>query len=128
MMEAYVMKNAWRVVLSTAAGLVLVAGLSAFPQSGAQDKQPGQAQAATQSVTGKITAVDKSSFTLSVASAPQQHELQSSANANATPSTMTFQIDKNTTVDGSLKVGSTADVTYRQDGGSYVAISVRVTP
>ena len=30
---------------------------------------------------------------------------------------MTFQIDKNTTVDGKLKVGANADVTYREDSG-----------
>jgi hypothetical protein len=40
---------------------------------------------------------------------------------------MTFQIDKNTTVDGKLKVGANADVTYREDGGKLVAISVRVS-
>jgi hypothetical protein len=40
---------------------------------------------------------------------------------------MTFAIDKNTTVDGKLKVGSTADVTYRQDNGVNVAISIHVS-
>jgi hypothetical protein len=40
---------------------------------------------------------------------------------------MTFQIDKNTTVDGKLQVGANADVTYREDGGKFVAISVRVS-
>jgi hypothetical protein len=41
---------------------------------------------------------------------------------------MAFTIDKNTTVDGKLKVGSSADVTYRSDNGANVAISVHVTP
>ena len=41
---------------------------------------------------------------------------------------MAFTIDKNTTVDGKLKVGSSADVTYRQDNGTNIAISVHVTP
>jgi Cu/Ag efflux protein CusF len=40
--------------------------------------------------------------------------------------TMTFTIDKNTTIDGKLKVGASADVTYRQEGGNNIAISVRV--
>jgi hypothetical protein len=40
---------------------------------------------------------------------------------------MTFAIDKNTTVDGKLQVGSTADVTYRQNNGSNVAISIHVS-
>jgi hypothetical protein len=40
---------------------------------------------------------------------------------------MTFHIDNNTTVEGKLKVDANADVTYREDHGSNVAISVRVT-
>jgi hypothetical protein len=41
---------------------------------------------------------------------------------------MSFAIDKNTTIDGKLKVGSSADVTYRQDNGANIAVSVHVTP
>jgi hypothetical protein len=41
---------------------------------------------------------------------------------------MSFVTDKNTTVEGKLKVGSAADVTYRQDNGANVAISVHVAP
>jgi hypothetical protein len=41
---------------------------------------------------------------------------------------MTFLIDKNTAVEGSLKVNANADVTYREESGNNVAISVRVTP
>jgi hypothetical protein len=40
---------------------------------------------------------------------------------------MTFMIDKNTTVDGKLKVGANADVTYREEGGNNIAVSVRVS-
>src|SRR6266436_2624578 len=40
---------------------------------------------------------------------------------------MTFQIDKNTTVDGKLQVGANADVTYREEEGKFVAINVRVS-
>ena len=43
-----------------------------------------------------------------------------------TPKTMTFLLDKNTTIEGSLRVGANADVTYRQEKGSNVAISVHV--
>ena len=45
-----------------------------------------------------------------------------------TAKTMTFLIDKNTTVEGTLKVDSNAAVTYREDNGSNIAISVSVTP
>jgi len=41
---------------------------------------------------------------------------------------MSFKLDKTTTIDGSLKVGANADVTYRQEKGENIAISVRVTP
>jgi len=41
---------------------------------------------------------------------------------------MKFQIDKNTGIEGSLKVGASADVTYRQEKGANIAISVHVTP
>jgi hypothetical protein len=41
---------------------------------------------------------------------------------------MSFTIDQNTTIEGKMKVGANADVTYRQDNGANIAISVRVTP
>ena len=41
---------------------------------------------------------------------------------------MTFLIDKNTTVEGNLKVNANAAVTNREESGSNVAIiSVRIT-
>jgi len=82
--------------------------------------QDAQTPAAPQSVSGKITAVEKSSFTLSVAS-PTISE------SPAPPKSMTFDIDANTTIDGKLKVGANADVTYRQEGAKNIAISVRVS-
>jgi hypothetical protein len=121
------MKNAWRFGFSTLAGTVLVAGALALPPANAQQPQQGQkATPQTQSVSGKIASVDQNSFTLTVASGTsvsQDQQQQPSAS-----STMSFTIDKNTTVDGKLKVGSSADVTYRQDSGANVAISVHVTP
>lgn len=74
-----------------------------------------------QSVTGTIASVGKNSFTLTLGSAMSQREQTS-------PRTMMFLIDKNTTIDGKLRVGANADVTYREDNGNNVAISVRVAP
>jgi len=79
----------------------------------------------TQTASGKITAVDKSSFSIAVAtrnSSPGQQLTEQGAGSQ----TMTFAIDKNTTVDGKLKVGASADVTYRQESGNNIAISVHV--
>jgi hypothetical protein len=120
------MKNAWRFGFSTFAGTVLVAGALALPPANAQQTQQGQQVAPqTQSVSGKIASVDQNSFTLTVASGSSvSQDQQQQPNAS---STMSFTIDKNTTVDGKLKVGSSADVTYRQDNGANVAISVHVT-
>jgi hypothetical protein len=119
------MKNVWRFGFSTLAGMVLVAGALALPPANTHQSQEGQqATAQAQSVSGKIASVDQNSFTLTVAS-------KSSVSQDPQPSassTMSFTIDKNTTVDGKLKVGSSADVTYRQDNGANVAISVHVTP
>jgi hypothetical protein len=119
------MKNAWRFGFSTLAGMVLVAGALALPPANTHQSQEGQQAAPqAQSVSGKIASVDQNSFTLTVAS-------KSSVSQDPQPSassTMSFTIDKNTTVDGKLKVGSSADVTYRQDNGANVAISVHVTP
>lgn len=74
----------------------------------------------TRSVTGTISAVRENSFTLSVASAFSSDEQQ-----ETTPKTMVFLLDKNTTVDGKLRVGANADVTYREENGANIAINVR---
>ncbi|MGC1620540.1 MAG: hypothetical protein WA765_18765 [Candidatus Acidiferrum sp.] len=123
------MKNVWRFGFSALAGTVLVAGALALPpvsthqsQEGQQSQQPA---AQTQSVSGTIASVEKDSFTLTVGSATEQ---SAQTTSTSTAKTMSFAIDKNTTVEGTLKVGSSADVTYRQDGGVNVAISVHVTP
>jgi predicted 3-demethylubiquinone-9 3-methyltransferase (glyoxalase superfamily) len=81
--------------------------------------------AAAQSVSGKIASVEKTSFTLTIAPGHAMNPGNQFQDSSA--KTMTFQIDKNTTVDGKLKVGANADVTYREDAGNLVAISVRVS-
>ena len=119
------MKNVWRFGFSALAGTVLVAGALALPPANTHQSQDGQQAAAqTQSVSGKIASVDQNSFTLTVASGSSV----SAAPQPTSATTMSFTIDKNTTVEGKLKVGSTADVTYRQDNGANVAISVHVAP
>jgi Cu/Ag efflux protein CusF len=122
------MKNTWRVGFSTLAGTVLVAGALAMPRATThQAAQAQQAAPQTQSVSGKIASIDQSSFTITVGSGSSITQ-DAQKPAAAASSTMTFAVDKNTTVEGSMKVGSTADVTYRQDGETNVAISVHVTP
>jgi len=122
------MTNVGRVFFSTVAGLTLVATVWAFSPPTNQEAallslSSNSNAPQEQSVSGKIASVEKTSFTLTVGQSQTQN-LQQDQN---TPKTMTFMIDKNTTIDGSLKVGASADVTYRQEKGSNVAISVRVT-
>ena len=118
------MKQGWRFGMSSLAGLVLIGGALALPKANThRGSSTEQAAPQTQSISGKITSVEKNSFTLTVGSATAQV-----AQEGATARSMTFAIDKNTTVEGALKVGSSADVTYRTDNGANIAISVHVTP
>jgi len=123
--EASEMKKYLRIAVSALASVVLVGVLCALPSS-AQDNKTANAQAMapTRSVSGKIASVAKTSFTLILASEKMaaQPETQSGAKS------MTFQVDNNTTIDGKLQVGASADVTYREEAGNNIAISVRVTP
>ena len=82
-----------------------------------------QSTSEAQTVSGKVTAIGKTSFTLAVSSAKMTSE---STRENTSPKTMTFQVNSNTTIDGNLQVGVNADVTYRIDNGEYVAMNVRV--
>lgn len=118
------MKNASRIIVSALASLALVASVWALPPANAHlNTLNAQAAAQPQSVSGKIASVAPDSFTLTVSANPG-HQMEQTAS----PKTMTFLIDKNTTVEGKLKVDANAEVTYRQDNGQNVAISVRVTP
>ena len=118
------MKNVWRFGLSSVAGLVLIGGALALPKTNThQPREAAQAAPQTQSVSGKIASVEKNFFTLTVGSATSQV-----AQEGSSARTMSFTIDKNTTVEGTLKVGANADVTYRQENGTNIAISVHVTP
>lgn len=126
------MKNAVRVTMASVAGLFLAAAVWGLPRSthsSATLPNAVQTQAPqTQTVSGTIASVEKTSFTLNVASQQPSPKAHAEATQSNNMKTMTFQIDKNTTIDGGLKVGANADVTYRQDAsGNNVAINVHVT-
>jgi len=121
------MKKELKVIWAVMASLILVAVVCAIPptlpNSAATHEQTA---ASTQSVSGQIAEVQKTSFTLSIGPNHTMSNLGQLVQETSQRS-MTFQIDKNTTVDGKLQVGANADVTYREDGGKFVAISVRVS-
>jgi hypothetical protein len=115
-------RKGFAVLVAAALGLTLAMVDPANANTSSDD--PARALSAqipdqAQSVTGTIASVSKNSFTLTLGSAMSQREQTS-------PRTMMFLIDKNTTIDGKLRVGASADVTYREDNGNNVAISVRV--
>jgi hypothetical protein len=120
------MKKEMRIAFSALASLALAAATFAVPPTTNAAKQSsGQSQEIqTQSVSGRIASIEKSSFTLNVGSSSTDPGNQME---QTSPKTMTFMVDKNTTVDGKLKVGANADVTYREEGGNNIAVSVRVS-
>jgi len=121
------MKKELKLILSAMASLILVAVVCALPATQSNTTATHEQTApATQSVSGKITDVQKTSFTLNIGSGHTMSSLGQQMQESSQKS-MTFQIDKNTTVDGKLQVGANADVTYREDAGKFVAISVRVS-
>ena len=117
--------KAMRILLATTFSLILVAAVSAIPPATqVPTGAAAQAAAQTQSASGTISAVDKDSFTIILAPSKNIAAVSSTQDA---PKSMTFVVDKNTTIEGKLKVGANADVTYRDDNGSHVAVGVRVT-
>ncbi len=122
------MKNKTRIFLTgTLSSLLLVTAAMAIPPTTqAPSSGAPQAAAQTQSASGTISAVQKDSFTITLASSKSMSSVNSVQ--QDTPKSMTFSVDKNTTIEGKLTVGASADVTYRDDNGNHVAIGVRVTP
>jgi Cu/Ag efflux protein CusF len=120
------MKTVSRFALSSLTAAMLVATTWALPaRTASPDRQSADQTPQVQSVSGQIASVDTSSFTLTLAGTSKIGQ-QLQDNAAASPKTMSFTIDQNTTIDGKLKVGSSADVTYRQANGNNVAVSVHV--
>jgi uncharacterized protein YpmB len=120
------MKKELKLILSAMASLIVVAVVCGLPVTLPNTPAAHEQTAAAQSISGKIAEVQKTSFTLTIGPSHTM-SLMGQERQEPTQKSMTFQIDKNTTVDGKLQVGANADVTYREDGGKYVAISVRVS-
>jgi Cu/Ag efflux protein CusF len=120
------MKNKTRFILAATFSLVLITAVWAIPPATHATNDATQAAAQTQSASGTISAVDKDSFTITLP--PAGNIAAANLAQQDPPKSMTFVVDKNTTIEGKLRVGANADVTYRDDNGNHVAIGVRVTP
>jgi hypothetical protein len=120
------MKNETRFFLAAMFSVILISAVWAVPPATHNTNLIVQDTPQTQSASGTISAVDKASFTITLA--PSKNASVASVAQQDPPKSMTFVVDKNTTIEGKLAVGSNADVTYRDDNGNHVAIGVRVTP
>ena len=120
------MKKEARFFLAAVSSLILIAAVWGAPPATHNTTIAVQAAAQTQSASGTISAVDKSTFTITLPPTPPVS--MASVAQQDPPKSMTFVVDKNTTIEGKLRVGANADVTYRDDNGNHVAIGVRVTP
>jgi Cu/Ag efflux protein CusF len=122
------MKNTLRLTLASLVGVILVVAAWGLPpviaHGSAHPILINEQTPETQSVSGKIASVAKDSFTLTVAGS--QTSAQYLTQQQAQPKTMTFFIDKSTAMEGKLKVGANAEVTYREEGGKNIAVSVHV--
>lgn len=125
------MKSVSKIFFCTLSSMILAGALWALPgavrnsatnPAAARIQNPPQ----TQSASGTIASFDKSSLTLNVTSPSSKSQVE--ALRPQSTKTMTFAIDQNTTVSGTLKVGANADVSYRTDSnGNNIAISVSVS-
>jgi Cu/Ag efflux protein CusF len=109
-----------RLTLTLGGLAVLAAPIGLLRANIAFADAPNEQTPEARSVTGTIASVSKNSFALTLGEAISRQ-------AQSDPKSMTFLIDKNTTVDGKLREGAQANVTYRQDNGNNVAINVRLT-
>jgi hypothetical protein len=120
------MNSTHRIGLSIVAASALAIGAWALPvrAPSATAAPVGQTSVELQSASGTIATVSRNSFTLqTVGNASQGEQF---AQVDNTSKTMLFVIDENTTIDGKLTIGSTADVVYRDDNGNHMAVSVTV--
>jgi hypothetical protein len=120
------MKNIHRVGLSLISGSVLAMAAWALPVAAPSAKTAATAANGVQleSVSGTVVTVARYAFTLTTpAAAPQGMQV---ARVDDTTKTMMFIIDQNTTIDGRLRIGASADVVYRNDAGNNMAVSVTV--
>jgi hypothetical protein len=79
--------------------------------------------AQVESVCGRITSVEGNTFTLET---PRSQNPSARSFQQDAQKVMTFTVDQNTTVEGKIEVGASADVTYRVQDGNNIAVSVRV--
>lgn len=98
---------------SLVSALAWAAAFHAVPSNAQSQDQQQQQQPSTKSVSGKVASIGNGghSFSLEVAGGQK--------------STMEFQVDKNTQVNGQVREGTAVMVEYQaMDGGKNLAVSI----
>jgi hypothetical protein len=107
---------------SLLAGAVLSTPRRAIGANARQDRETRDQAVGLESLSGRITSIQGNTFTVESQRRPQTQNARTDQT-----SSMTFMLDQNTTVHGKLEIGANADVTFREENGNNIAVSVRVT-
>jgi hypothetical protein len=105
-----------KILLSASLGSMLLISVPAIAQTeSAQEPSGGQTQAATKSVSGKVTSIgdDRRSFVVEV-------------DKGGSKQSMNFVLDKNSAVEGKVTTGTVVVVEYQPNGDQNLV--VKVTP
>ena len=105
-----------KILVTASLGSMLLLGVPGLMEGQqTQPGQQGQSQQATKSITGKVTDIGDQGHSFTVET--------SAGGANG--QTMKFVVDKNTQVQGQVKVGTMVAVEYQPaDGGQFVCVRV----
>lgn len=102
-------------------GTALSAGTAVYPAT--SSTAPIYVQTAkVESASGRITSVQGNTFTLEVSRQNGPGNDRSKGNEKA----LTLTLDQDTDVYGKIAVGAEANVTYREQDGNNIAVSVRI--
>lgn len=100
-------------------------GITTITMAAAAPFIPANAQTASvQSASGRITAVQGNTFTLQTAA--DKSKSSTGVPAEVGHEALIFTIDQGTSVDGKIAIGADANVTYREQDGNNIAVSVRI--
>lgn len=102
-------------------GTALSIGSAGYPARSSSAPIYGQA-AKVESASGRITSVQGNTFTLGVSGQNGPANGKSKGSQKA----LTLTLDQDTDVDGKIAVGAEANVTYREQDGNNIAVSVRI--
>ncbi|MGB7435357.1 MAG: DUF5666 domain-containing protein [Candidatus Acidiferrum sp.] len=103
-----------KILVAASLGSMLLLGTPGVMLGQAQGQQGQQSQQATKSVTGKVTGIGD-----------QGHSFTVESDSSTNKQTMQFVVDKNTQVQGQVKVGTPVQVEYETlNGGQLVCVRV----